>query len=96
MFGKISLAFLLASFSLFMGCASTSGIGTVGQDTYLISRQAATGFGGLGTLKVEAINEAEAHCKSMSKIIRVIDTTDSQPPYLLGNFPRTEIIFMCI
>jgi hypothetical protein len=62
----------------------------------MISRQAASGFSGLGALKVEAIKEGEIHCLSLGKSIKVISTSDSQPPYVLGNFPRTEITFMCV
>ena len=33
------------------GCASNSGVTPIGQDTYMVSRQAATGFSGSGCLK---------------------------------------------
>ena len=35
---------------LMVGCAANSGIVPIGNDTFFISKQAATGFTGLGTL----------------------------------------------
>ena len=61
----------------------------------MISRQAATGFSGQGALKIDALREAKAHCESMGKAMIVNTTNDSKPPYVLGNFPRTEITFSC-
>ena len=88
-------------FALFLvliasGCASTSGVVPMGPDTYMVSRQAGSGFSGLGGLKAEAIGEAGQHCIKAGKTVRVIHTTESQPPYVFGNFPRAEVEFMCL
>jgi hypothetical protein len=79
-----------------VGCASNSGVVPIGKDTYLVSRQAATGFTGMGTLKADAIREANAYCVSQKKIVQVVHTEDAQPPFVLGNFPKTEVQFMCL
>lgn len=78
------------------GCASNSGVLTTGPDTYMVSRQAATGFSGLGTLKADAIAEAKAFCRKRSLELQVVNTAESKPPYLAGNFPRAEVNFMCL
>lgn len=78
------------------GCAINPGVAPIGPDTYSVTRQAATGFTGLGSLRVKALREANAFCAKERKIMQVIHTKDSQPPYILGNFPRTEIEFMCL
>ena len=78
------------------GCASNSGVVPIGPDTFMVSRQAATGFSGLGTLKADAFHEANQYCASQGKYIRVVNTSDSAPPYVFGNFPRSEIQFMCL
>jgi hypothetical protein len=62
----------------------------------MVSRQAATGFSGLGTLKADAIAEAKAFCHNRSLEFRVLNTAESKPPYLAGNFPRAEVNFMCL
>ncbi|MBZ0111843.1 MAG: PEGA domain-containing protein [Thermoanaerobaculia bacterium] len=87
---------LLGSSILLAGCASNSGVQTVGPDTFMVSRQAATGFSGLGTLKADAMSEAQRYCASKKKELKVIGTSESKPPYLLGNFPRAEVHFMCL
>lgn len=78
------------------GCASTSSVAPIGPDTFMVSRQAATGFSGLGTLKADAFQEANKYCVGQNKHIRVVNTNESSPPYVLGNFPRVEIQFMCL
>jgi Short C-terminal domain len=90
---KISLILLAL---IFAGCASNSGIMPIGKDTFMVSRQAATGFSGSGTLKAEAFQEANKHCESLGKSLQVVSTHEATPPYILGNFPKAEIQFMCL
>ena len=85
-----ALAILLA------GCASNSGVVPIGKDTFMVSRQAATGFSGSGTLKAEAFAEANQYCLSQNKTLQVVNTNEAQPPYVLGNFPKAEVQFMCL
>lgn len=53
--------------TLLASCASNSGIVPMGSDTYMVSRQAATGFSGMGTLKAEAMKEAYGQCQKTGK-----------------------------
>ncbi|SRR5260221_1729825 len=78
------------------GCASYSGVVPAGQDTYLVSRQAASGFSGLGTLKADALREADTYCQGLHKMMKVVSATEAKPPYILGNFPKAEVQFMCL
>jgi hypothetical protein len=89
---KLIIAFTV----LVAGCASNSGVIPIGQDTYMVSRQAATGFSGSGTLKAEAFQEANQFCSSQNKMLQVVNTHEAQPPYILGNFPKAEVQFMCL
>jgi hypothetical protein len=68
----------------------------MGQDAYLVSRQAASGFSGLGTLNTDALQEASAYCNAHSKELQIISATESKPPYIVGNFPRAEVQFRCV
>ena len=88
--------YLLLSLLIVTGCALNSGVVPIGQETFMVSRQAATGFSGLGTLKAEAIQEANQYCIKQNKNIRVVNTIESSPPYVLGNFPRAEVQFVCL
>jgi hypothetical protein len=78
------------------GCAAHSGVVPAGLDTYLVSRQAGSGFAGSGTLKADALREAHQHCVSQQKVLTVLKTTEAQPPYIFGNFPKADVEFMCL
>ena len=77
-------------------CASHTGVVSMGKDTYMISKQQATGFPGLGNMKAEIIAEGSQHCASLGKEFQIVATHETQPPYILGNYPRSEIQFMCL
>lgn len=68
----------------------------MGPDTYFVSRQAATGFSGQGALKAEAMGEAGKYCTGKGKTAEVLSQQDAKPPFILGNYPKTEITFRCI
>ena len=62
----------------------------------MVSRQAATGFSGSGKLKAEAFQEASQYCEKLGKSLQVVSTHEASPPYILANFPKAEIQFMCL
>ena len=78
------------------GCAKNSGVIPMGEDTYVVSRQAATGFHGMGGLKADAFAEASSFCEKNNKYLQVVNTNEAQPPYVYGNFPKVEVQFMCL
>lgn len=86
----------IAALMFLAGCASNSGVMPIGKETFMVSRQAATGFSGSGTLKAEAFQEANAYCTNLGKSVQVVGTQEASPPYILGNFPKAEIQFMCL
>jgi hypothetical protein len=81
---------------LLAGCAANSGIVPMGRETFTVSRQAATGFSGSGTLKAEALTEAAQYCNIQKKTLEVVNTVEAQPPFILGNFPKAEVQFKCV
>lgn len=84
----------LVAFTL-AGCAAHSGVTPDGQGGYMISKQAATGFPGPGSLKADLLQEASQYCGSQGREFLLTNATETQPPYLLGNYPRAEINFKC-
>jgi hypothetical protein len=88
-------ALFLSLMAVLVGCASNSGVVATGAGTYMVSRQAATGFAGLGKLKAEALREAGDFCREGGKTVQLLKSTESEPPYVLGNYPRVEIEFTC-
>lgn len=92
----LRVSLLIATTCALSACAMNSGVTKIGPETFVVSRQAATGFSGLGTLKPQALAEANAHCESLGKVVHVTRTQESRPPYIAGNFPRAEVEFMCL
>jgi len=67
----------------------------MGRGIFLIAKQQATGLPGLGNMKAEIISEAFQFCAVQDKDTRVLSATETQPPYIFGNYPRSEISFTC-
>ena len=86
----------LAATLALAGCASHTGIVSMGRDTFMVAKQQATGFPGLGNMKAEIIAEGSAHCRAQGKEFQLTATRETAPPYILGNYPRSEIEFMCL
>lgn len=87
---------VLALSSALIGCAANSGVVPMGGDSFMVSRQAATGFGGTGNLKAEAIKDASAHCAARGQDFQVTSATQNEGPFVLGKYPRAEVNFRCI
>lgn len=81
---------------LVAGCASQSGIAPMGGGMYVASKQAATGFPGLGNLKAEVLRESDKFCAERKQDFLVVSTTETRPPYIAGNYPRAEVQFRCV
>ena len=62
----------------------------------MIAKQQATGFPGLGNMKAEIIAEGSKYCSEQGKEFQIVNSQETQPPYVLGNYPRSEIQFMCL
>lgn len=78
------------------GCASYSGVVQIGQDTYLITKQQATGFPGLGNLETDIITDGSKYCQKQNRQFHLLSVRTTNPPYILGNYPRAEIQFECL
>jgi hypothetical protein len=89
-------ALCVAALLLAGACATNSGVAPMGPDTYVVSRQAATGFSGSGDLKAEALRESNQYCLTQRKEMHVVNITEAQPPFIFGNFPRAEVQFKCL
>jgi hypothetical protein len=85
---------LFCAFLVF-GCASHTGIVSISNNTYMIAKQQATGFPGLGNMKAEIISEGNSFCKADNKEFKLLSTNETKGPYVWGNYPRSEITFTC-
>lgn len=86
---------LVALVALLAACATHTGVVPLGQGKYMIAKQQATGFPGLGNMKAELIAEGHAYCISGGGEFELLGVQETQPPYILGNYPRSEIVFAC-
>ncbi len=67
-------------------------------ERYRIFHQASSGFSGTSGIRKSATVRAQKFCKEMegNKVMFKISEHTASPPYVLGNFPRIEIIFACV
>jgi hypothetical protein len=83
--------------SLFLvGCPSYTGIIKIANDSYMVAKQQATGFPGLGNMRAEIITDAKNYCNDFGKELNITNIKETQPPYIFGNYPRSEIQFTCL
>jgi hypothetical protein len=69
---------------------------TTGSEQYRVFQQAATGFISLQTVREEVEQKAFRYCENMGKSLKLLQERTSVPPHILGNFPRAELIFVCL
>jgi hypothetical protein len=85
----------IACAALVAGCAVNSGVVPVGQNSFMVSRQVATGFVNPGNLKPEAVQEAKQFCSDQKKTLVVTNVNGPRPSSGPGDFPRVELQFIC-
>lgn len=96
-FVRLIIIYILAILMpLLSGCATNSGVVKIGEDTYKIYKRAATGFVGGSQVREAVLLEASEFCLRQGKVMKVIKIGGSRPPYILGNFPKATVHFMCL
>lgn len=93
---KRSAIFGIMALGALSACASNTGVINIGQNQFVIERQQATGAPGLGNLRAEVYAEANAFCSSQGDSLETVTYEQSDPPYILGNYPRVSLTFRCI
>lgn len=89
-----NLCFIIP-FVLLSACATSSGIVSIGGDTYMVSRSE-KGFNTTGSrVKADALREANDFCLSSGKKIEIVKTTqlDMKP---FRSDSQAEIEFRCV
>lgn len=66
------------------------------EEVYRIFQKAATGFVSLQTVRENAEQASSTFCEGKNKTMHGLVETAAKPPYILGNFPRIELVFECI
>jgi hypothetical protein len=63
------------------------------KEIYRIYHRASSGFNSMDGLRQDVENRASDFCERQGKSMLVLGEKSSQPPYILGNFPRIELVF---
>jgi hypothetical protein len=63
------------------------------KDIYRVYHRASTGFVSIQSIRQSAEERAASFAHRQGKGIIVLGEKTSSPPYILGNFPRIELIF---
>lgn len=66
------------------------------KNVYRVYHRAATGFVSIQSIREAAEQRALAFCERQGKGMVVLGEKISQPPYILGNFPRIELVFAMV
>jgi len=66
------------------------------KDIYRIFQQGATGFVPISAIRADLEAQAEKFCERQGKTMLPLGSSISHPPYILGNFPRMELVFACV
>ena len=67
-----------------------------GVEEYRVFEEGATGFVSMESVRDSAEQRATDFCNRKGKAMESFRETTAKPPYILGNFPRVEIIFGCV
>jgi len=67
-----------------------------GSEQYRVFHQGATGFVPLSMVREEVEEQAKDFCEKTGKTIKILQEIKSVPPHILGNWPRAELLFVCI
>jgi len=87
--------YILASCFLIAGCATSTGVVPIGQDTYMISGSANRAGGSSGAVvKANAFREATQFCAETGKKLQVVSTHQTDIGF--GVNASAEIQFMCL
>jgi hypothetical protein len=65
-------------------------------DIYRIYHRAASGFVSIQSIRQAAEKRGLEFCQRQGRSMVVLGEKISQPPYILGNFPRIEIVFAAV
>ena len=80
---------------LLAGCAAHPAIVPAGGGTYIASRSGQV-YNSITELKAKTLTQADEFCAIKHMIFVVLSSTNSEPPYIFGNYPRVEVQFKCV
>jgi hypothetical protein len=82
--------------AVYKGVTVNVSAGTPGNEAYRVFNQGATGFVPIQSVRDDAEQRAKDFCERKGKAFESLAETTAVPPYILGNYPRVEIVFDCV
>jgi hypothetical protein len=82
--------------AVYKGTTVTVAAGTPGNERYRVFIQGGSGFVSMASVRDDAEQRAKDFCDRKGRVMESLTETTSNPPYILGNFPRIEIVFDCV
>jgi hypothetical protein len=82
--------------AVYKGKTVVTATGSPDNEAYRVFVQGATGFVSIGAVREDAEQRAKAFCDRKGRAVESLSETTATPPYVLGNFPRVEIVFGCV
>ena len=92
---KFHILWIAVSAVLASCAVPTTGVVPRGEDMYTVTRQGAAAWITTDSLKVAAIQEADAYCTSKGKKYKFMYNKDI-PAGVLGRWPESEVLFQCV
>jgi Short C-terminal domain len=82
--------------AVYKGETVRTGTAAPDNETYRVFIRGATGFVSIQSVRDDAETRAKEFCANKGKAMESLSETTAKPPYILGNFPRIEIVFDCV
>ena len=82
--------------AVYKGTTVTVNPATSGATAYRVFEKGGSGFVSMASVRETAEQRATEFCDRKGKQWESLTETTASPPYILGNFPRIEIVFDCI
>ena len=71
------------------------GVDVKDKEIYRVFHRGSTGFTPLSAVRNSAETRADNFCKAKNKARVTVSEQHSNPPHILGNWPRIELLFVC-
>jgi putative oligomerization/nucleic acid binding protein len=82
--------------AVYKGETVTTGRASPGNQAYRVFIQGSSGFVSIQSVRDDAEQRAKDFCSRKGKEMESLSETVATPPFILGNFPRIEIVFDCV
>jgi len=88
-------SFPTVAMTALVGCGSTSGVVSMGNDVYMVARSE-KGFNTTGSkVKADALKEANQYCSSKGKTLEIVDASQNDMVPFKSD-AQAEIHFKCV